>query len=287
MKQLKVGVQAMMLKEEFASIGAYETLKKVSEIGYRCVEISQIPMTPANVQSMKKAQEEFGIKIASLSAGVTPNGPMDGESIATHFRKIVSDCRTLDCRYLRIGMLPMNCMSDLDAVLHFCKMAEIAAQKLKDEGIDLYYHNHHVEFHKYDGKYLLDIIRENCPTLGFELDVHWVHRGGEDPVRIINRYAGKVKLIHLKDYRIGVIPKSTMAEIAKGNFGAFGKAFAELVEFAELGEGNLDIPACIEAGKAAGAEYFFIEQDQLYGRSVYEALTIDRDNLAKMGYEIV
>lgn len=46
MSQAKIGVQAMMLKEKFEELGAYDTLKKVSELGYHSIEISQIPMNP-------------------------------------------------------------------------------------------------------------------------------------------------------------------------------------------------------------------------------------------------
>lgn len=44
------------------------------------------------------------------------------------------------------------------------------------------------------------------------------------------------------------------------------------------------MPAIIEAGLAAGSEYFVIEQDAFYGRTVWESLRISRDNLIKMGY---
>ncbi|MEO8243078.1 MAG: sensor histidine kinase, partial [bacterium] len=36
--------------------------------------------------------------------------------------------------------------------------------------------------------------------------VHWVQRGGLDPVRTIDKYAGRAAMIHLKDYRIGQLP---------------------------------------------------------------------------------
>ena len=138
MKQIHVGVQAMMLKDKFRELGAYETLRKVGEIGYGSVEISQIPMTAENVEQMKRAQDDFGVKIASLSAGVAPNGPQPQETLATHFDKIVADCRALDCGFIRIGMLPMNCMGSYEAALHFCRMAEVAARKLADNGIKLF-----------------------------------------------------------------------------------------------------------------------------------------------------
>ena len=194
MPKINVGVQAMMLKGKFDELGAYDTLKKVHELGYGSVEISQIPMNAANVDAMRRAQDDFGIKIAAVSAGVSPNGPMPQETIATHFDKIVADCKALDCNFVRIGMLPFGCMASLDEVLHFCRMANVAAQKLADQGIKLYYHNHHIEFQRFEGKLLLDIIRENADKLGFELDVHWIHRGGCDPVKVIADYAGQPRV---------------------------------------------------------------------------------------------
>jgi len=287
MKQIQVGVQAMMLKDKFLELGAYETLKKVGELGYHSVEISQIPMTAENVAQMKAAQADFGVKIAATSASVAPSGRPGQETLATHFQKIVDDCHALNCGFIRIGMLPMDCMGSLDKVLDFCRMANDAAKKLAEEGIKLYYHNHHIEFRKFGGKTMLDIIRENADLLGFELDVHWVHRGGYDPAAVIRDYAGKVELIHLKDYRIGAIAPEGFEALGKGDFRTFMGAFRNVVQFAEVGEGTLDMKGIIEASLESGAKQFFIEQDELYGRGVFDCLTTSKNNLNKLGYELI
>ena len=52
-----------------------------------------------------------------------------------------------------------------------------------------------------------------------------------------------------------------------------------------MGEGTLNIPACIEAGLAGGSEYFLVEQDITYGRDPFECLKTSHDNLVKLGYE--
>ena len=181
---------------------------------------------------------------------------------------------------LRIGMLPMTCMGNREKALDFAKRADAMAEKLKEHGIDLYYHNHHVEFVKYDGQYLLDIIRDNTRTLGFELDIHWIHRGGENPVAFIRKYDGRIRLLHLKDYRIGEV------RMPEGPFDAakFMQAFYGIVEFAEVGEGTLPVKECIQAGLEGGSEYFLIEQDDTYGRDPFDSLRISRDNLIAMGY---
>ena len=45
------------------------------------------------------------------------------------------------------------------------------------------------------------------------------------------------------------------------------------------------MPAIIQAGLESGSEYFLIEQDDQYGRNVYDSLRISRDNLIRMGYK--
>ena len=164
----------------------------------------------------------------------------------------------------RIGMMPMNAIGNFEKCVDFAKQAEEYCLKLKEDGIDLYYHNHHIEFMKVNGKYLLDILRENAPHMGFELDTHWIQRGGENPVEFIKKYAGSVRLLHLKDYRIANV---NMPDMSAGfDMKKFASAFfAEPVQF-------------------AGAEYFLTEQDDSYGREPFDCLKDSRDHLISLGY---
>ena len=284
MSEAIIGVQAMMLKGKFDELGAYETLKKVREIGYKAIEISQIAMTSENVSEMKKACDDFGIKVVAMSPALENNPAMPQENLQDHYEKIVKDAKELDCKFMRIGMLPFPSMFSLEKVLEFCELLEKTAVKLKKDGIKLYYHNHHVEFRKYDGQYLMDIIREKAPSVGFEIDVHWVQRAGQDPVKILEKYDGLVDLVHLKDYRIGALDPSALDDLAQGNIKGFMQSFSNIVEFAEIGEGNLDFHDIIAAGKKSGAKYFLVEQDDTYGRDAFESLKISYDNLIEMGY---
>ncbi|NWL33673.1 sugar phosphate isomerase [Paenarthrobacter nitroguajacolicus] len=274
----------MMLKDSFADVGAFETLRKVSAIGYNAVEISQIPMTPGNVGELDRSRTELGMDIAALSVNIEGRKGMPVESLADNFDKIVDDAQRLDTSLLRIGMLPFGAMKSLESVVEFAKQANGYAERLQEQGISLYYHNHHIEFAKFDGKYMLDIIAENSPAMGMEIDVHWVQRGGLDPVRTLEKYAGKTAMVHLKDYRIGQMPAAAFGLLEKGDFPGFMAEFKNVVQFAEVGEGNLDFPSIIPAAVAAGARYLLVEQDELYGRTVWDALQTSYDNLVAMGH---
>lgn len=280
----KIGVQAMMLKDSFAELGAFETLRQVSEIGYGAVEVSQIPMTPENVDALDRARGELGMEIAALSASLTTPFGMPGESLSTDFDKIVADSTRLGARMIRMGMLPFDAMGSLDKVLEFCDQSEEMAGALAGHGIGLYYHNHHIEFAKYDGKYLLDIIADRAPSLGLEIDVHWVQRGGHDPVRTLAKYGDRVAMVHLKDYRIGQLPVEAFEALGQGDIQAFMAAFAGVVQFAEVGEGNLDFTSIIEESIRIGAQYLLVEQDDLYGRTAFDCLRTSRENLIALGF---
>ena len=273
-----IGVQmSTIAPAKMPHFDAYESMGKLADIGYHCVEISQVPMTAENVAGFRKAIDELGLNVSSCTASTSPMLPgMPGEFLCNpdDYKKIVEDCRKLDCDMLRIGMLPMTCMGNYQKAVDFAKEANEYALKLKEDGIDLYYHNHHVEFVRYDGEFLLDIIRANAPALGFELDSHWMWRGGVDPVKYLHSFKGRVRMQHLKDYKV-VLPDVNNFDM---------HVFGDVEHFAEVGEGMLDMPAIIEAGLESGSEYFMIEQDNTYGRDVYESLAISRDNLIKMGY---
>ena len=284
-----IGVQmSTIAPAKMPSFEPFEVMGRLTDIGFHCAEVSQVPMTKENVAGFRKAIDELNFNISSVSAAVAPLVPgMPGEYLSNpdDYKKMVADAKTLDCDMMRIGMMPMNAIGDVQKCIDFAKRAEEYCLKLKEDGIDLYYHNHHIEFMKLEnGKYLLDVLRENAPHMGFELDTHWIHRGGENPVEFIKKYAGSVRLLHLKDYKIANVE---MPDMTKGfDMKAFANAFfAQPVRFAELGAGSLPLKACIEAGLEGGAEYFLIEQDDSYGRDPFESLAISYKNLKAMGLQ--
>lgn len=280
MNKGQIGVQMMMLKEEIAERGIYPALEKLAQLGFHAAEVSQIDMTPENVQTLARAQRELGVRVAAMSCGledISRDYKYPGDTLRSDMEKIIADCRAVGCSILRIGMLPMSYASSPERMLEMADICEEYARQLKLHGIDLYYHAHNMEFFRWEGKPILTHMRERTQHMGFELDSHWMWRGGVDPAAYLRSFAGRVRLLHLKDYRIGLVPDMPKAQ--------FGLVFGLIEQFAEVGEGSLDMPAIIDAGLESGSEYFLIEQDDRYGRDVWESLRISRDNLIRMGYE--
>ena len=283
-----IGVQmSTIAPAKMPKFDAYESMARLADIGYKCIEISQVPMTDENVKGFRRAIDELGFNVAATSALTAANPMLPGCDMSNpdEMKKMIEDAKYLDCDLFRIGSMPMEARFSLQAAVDFAKQADEYACQLKEHGIDLYYHNHHFEFARHDGKFLMDIIKENTKYLGFELDIHWIYRGGMDPVEFINQYAGRIRLLHLKDYRIGhmAMPEGVDMSTKEGMMKAYA-AMNNIVEFAEVGEGTLNIPACIEAGLAGGSEYFLVEQDETYGRDPFECLKTSHDHLVELGY---
>ena len=279
-----IGVQLMMVRSEIADQGMFPVLERVAGLGYTSVEVSQVQTDEANVAALERARTELGLDVAALSVGLKKGPTTTGDALDADFAKIVDDCRRLDCRFARIGMMPFEAMVSKNAVLAFARDAERAAQRLAAEGITLAYHNHHVDFATYDGETLFDIVRRVSPTLHFEIDVHWVQRGGRDPVTVLREFAGQVELVHLKDYRVATLPESGLELLRAGDFAGFMNEFRNLVQFAEVDRGTIDFAAVIKQALASGAKYLLVEQDELYGRDPFDCLADSIDHIRGLGY---
>ncbi|WP_432990832.1 sugar phosphate isomerase/epimerase family protein [Dactylosporangium sp. CA-233914] len=280
----RIGLQAMMLKDRFAEVGAYEALKAAREVGYTAFEISQIPMTPHNVAGMRRAREELGVDIAALTAMLTSRPGSPFESLATDLDKVIADARALGADKIRIPMLSFDAVGSRDGVVAFARQCEEIAKRLEDVGISLAYHNHHIDFVTFDRSRQIDIILEESPRLEFELDVHWSYRGGVDPLEMLRRYGARVTLLHLRDYRVGHVPQSALAAAARGDIAEFYAGFIGVVQDSEVGEGSLDFRAIVDTAVAGGVQWMFVEQEDLFGRDPLACAETSLRNLTRLGY---
>lgn len=279
-----LGVQMMMLKDKVADQGMWPVLQRVADLGYSAVEVSQIPMTEENISSLERGIAELNVAVGALSVALAPGPFATGDNLAEHYAKIVADCARLDCRYVRIGMMPFDAMASKAACEAWAADCEEAARRLASNGITLCYHNHHVDLAQFDGERIFDIVRRVAPSVGFEVDLHWVQRGGMAPLDMLAQYAGVCRIIHVKDFRVVPLPASAMDLLGKGDMAGFMNAFTNIAQFAEVGAGNMNWPALLPAAEAAGADYFFVEQDDTYGRDPFDCLADSRAYLATIGY---
>ena len=250
--QSVIGAQMYTLREFTktpADIAA--TMKKVRAIGYKAVQLSALG--PIEVGELKKILDGEGLTVSSTHLGL--------ERARDHTQEVIDEYRLLDCKYTAVASMPAE-YRNAEGYHKFAREATEVGRRLAEGGVQLTYHNHSFELEKYDGKTGLEIIySESDPKyLQSEIDTYWIQHGGGDSAEWIRRLAGRAPLLHLKD--MGVIDgKQAMTEV---------------------GEGNLNWPAIMDAARASGVVWYLVEQDVCM-RDPFESLAISLRNLKAMG----
>ena len=122
-------------------------------------------------------------------------------------------------------------------------LARIAAD-FKAAGKDFGYHNHHWEFGAVDGTTPMEMILGASPDIVWEMDLAWLVKAGEDPLRWMDRFGDRIVAIHVKD----IAPAGENAD-EDG--------------WADVGQGTLDWKSLLgEARARTKARYFVMEHDK-------------------------
>ena len=279
-----LGVMMMMFKEQVADQGMWPVLQRLADLDLDAVEVSQIPMDEANVAALERGTKELGLEVGAISVALKGGPTATGDNLEENFDKVVADARRLGTRFARIGMMPFTAMVSKEACEAWAAECQPAAERLAAEGITLCYHNHHVDLAQFDGERLFDIVRRVAPSLNFEVDLHWVQRGGMAPLDMLEAYSGVCKLIHVKDFRVVAVPQEAVDKMMSGDVAGGFQGFLNIAQFAEVGQGNMNWPKLLPAAIDAGAEYFFIEQDDTYGRDPFDCIADSRAYLKSIGY---
>ena len=160
-----------------------------------------------------------------------------------------------------MGKEPRADIASLRAFIdQFNKTAEIYAK----EGFRLTYHHHNYEFARIDGyKTIMDILVENLDpkNTSFVLDTCWLAAGGVDVCYWIEKLAGRVDILHLKDMYLKPIEKKFYPEIT------------------EVGHGNVSFPAAIAAAKKIGVTNYIVEQDNNFSPNAIASLAFSAEYL--------
>lgn len=96
---------------------------------------------------------------------------------------------------------PMTAFNTAEEAKEVAEELNKFGQLAKQYGITIGYHNHTGEFYVDEGKYLMDWVIENTDpeTVAFEIDCGWASAAGIDPVEYIQKHAGRIAAIHIKE----------------------------------------------------------------------------------------
>lgn len=248
-----LGVESYTYRKSFP-VNVVATLDTIKMLGFTELE-GGAPrgMTP---EEFKKLLDERGIKVPSTGAGY--------EQIVKDPDEVVKRAKALGASFVMVSWIPhQGTTFTLENAKKAAEDFDRVGKVLKDNGLTLCYHNHGYEFHPLTefpetastakpGETLFDYIAQhtNPDYVSFEMDILWAQHGGADPVKLLNKYGSRWKLMHLKDLKKGV----------KGDFTGNTPPENDVV----LGTGQLDMPGILKAAKKVGIKHYFIEDESNY-----------------------
>ena len=204
-----------------------ETFKKIKALGYTAVQFFG---GKDRIISMGKAAKETGLKVQGSLWNIKTYLDMGDELFALAEEYNIPD--------LGIG----SSITDEAEVKEFIKTVNGFAEKAKEKGFTCSYHNHANEFIRLpSGKTVMELLLEgfNPEYVDFMPDTYSLTVGGMDVRCFLDKTAGRVKILHLKDLEYTLNgPK-----------------------FAEVGRGNLCFKEIIETAEKVGIREFAVEQD--------------------------
>lgn len=237
--QPKISLQTFTIRRYLKSPQAIEqAFSTIKEMGLNAVELAYIRFKPAEIEAVARAAKRHNIDIGSSQ--ITFDYLKKNKNWVLDFH-----LQQLDCEIASVSVLPRNAIvGDQNAMLRFAEELNQLGEFYGQRGLQLCFHHHDFEFRRYGKTMGLELIMQNTSSdnVGLVVDTYWTQRGGKTPQDLIQRFADRVKVIHLRDYTVR------------------RKLFEMTPTDTALGQGNLDIKGIVASCCQSGVRYMAIEQ---------------------------
>ncbi len=275
MKNFKVGLQLYSIREEMEK-DMDATLKAVKEMGYDYVEFAGY--FGKSAQEVKAILDKYGLTCVSVHQA--PSLFFEEGQSAIDFIK------TIGAKYCAIPWYTVEEYYNNwdDTIKKFTELGKT----MKENKIQLLYHNHDFEFKKIGDDTILDKLYASVPSdlLQPQFDTCWVHYAGTNPAEYIKKYSGKIEVIHLKDFvceKLGGGPVYALIDENGEEQKTTGSKEDNGFKLMPVGSGIQDFPAILSAAEQAGVEIVIVEQDTSVDRPPMEAAKMSREYLKSLG----
>jgi sugar phosphate isomerase/epimerase len=232
MSKPQVGIQLYSVRD-LSEKDFLGTIRQIADIGYKNVELAGYYGVSA--KDLRAALSDAGLNAPSAHVGLTMDQP---DKWKDNLKTQVEYALELGLKRFIVPWYPLPDQASEEDVAKMADVLEQASEIVTKAGLSFGYHNHAFEFKPVGGKLIIDHLLERIPAdrLFAEFDLGWVKVGGQDPAAYIAKYAGRVPVVHAKDFK----DDGTDTEI---------------------GRGSVDWDAALAACEKAGVEYVIIEQE--------------------------
>lgn len=182
---MEYGVQMYSLRD-ITGEDLEGALRAVAGMGYKTVEFAGFFGHGAG--EVRGMLDRFGLRVIGTHSDWSDL--RDDYAGTVRFHKELGNSRFI------IPGADLGTKKKLDDFIDFVNEV---SPKLRKDGIELGYHNHAHEFRSEEFGYLIHKELEERADLFFEIDTYWAFVAKQDPVALLDRLKGRVRMIHLKD----------------------------------------------------------------------------------------
>jgi sugar phosphate isomerase/epimerase len=265
----KYGIQLWTVKEQMAQ-DAKATIKEIASFGYK--QIESFGGESGIFWGMKPAEFKAFIDEQGLQAiGSHCNSEYSVNiALQDEFKKLCEDAAGVGMKYLT-NPFP-GPIATYDEWMKVAEGLNRQGEICKQFGLKTGYHNHHLEFIKVsDGQIPYKLLLDNTDKdlVDFEMDIYWVVKAKEDPIKWLNDYPGRYKLCHVKDlHKSERITEIENTETLDGDFWPHSTS-------CEIGTGQIDFDTILPVAKQNGVEEFIVEQERFDNSTPLQAAQKD------------
>jgi sugar phosphate isomerase/epimerase len=249
-EDLPIGIQLYTVRDKSGQ-DFKGALKKVANIGYKYFEFAGYGDMDAG---------ELNTFLQEI--GVTTCGSHEGyEKFLNDAEAVIEFNAAIDNPYITIPSMPGHVRNNAEAVKRFADNLNLFGYKVKQAGMQLCYHNHSFEFDKVeDDQTVWDLLfnETDAEMVKAEMDVAWVFNADVDPVALMDKWANRIKLLHMKDLDSDR-------------------------KLCPVGEGIIDMEAVVAKAREIGVEWYIVEQDRTRsGKDIMGEIAISHKNMVAL-----
>ncbi|HTE02213.1 MAG TPA: sugar phosphate isomerase/epimerase [Mucilaginibacter sp.] len=247
------GLQLYSLRDQLPS-DVKGVIGKVAKAGYKEVETFGYDKDKGywglHSKDFSKLLKDNGLTTPSGHYGIDS---FFGKGDTEELKRYIEVAKVIGQTYVVIPSLNGEFIKSVDECKAVAEKMNKAAEICKTSGLKLGYHNHNFEWKPLGGgaTFYDTILQHTDPKLvHMEMDIFWVVRAGQDPVKIFAKHPGRFALVHVKDRD----KKNTDLNT-------------------EIGKGSIDFKTIIPKAKAAGVTHFIVEQENFTNIDPYVSIT--------------
>jgi sugar phosphate isomerase/epimerase len=236
------GLQLYTLRQQIPK-DVKGVIAKVAEAGYKEVEVFDF--------NKNKDHTFWGItptefrKLLDLHGLKAPSGHYGMDQLLTDgsmgdLDAAIAASKALGHQYVTLPYINAKFRQTAADVKTLVARINLAAEHIQKAGLKMAYHNHDFEFTAIEGVNLYNtLLKETDPKLvDFEMDLYWVVRAGQDPVKLFESHPGRFTMVHVKDMDKQDNKLNT-----------------------EVGKGTVNFKQIFEKARIGGVKHYIVEQE--------------------------